>query len=114
MTARPFKTIETRKFHRFRKRFRCFSIPRDFGGAPPNFGRSFGWSSSWDIGRDFGRKIASNVYPLLGISDAIAWHVGPKIYNISTFNAGNHAKIFGANFKIPCFAFERHVTIVHA
>ena len=92
-------SIFGRKFHR--KRFRFFSIPRGFRRAPSNFARSFG--------RNFGWKIASDFFASFGISGAIAWQVGWKIYSIITRNARNHAKVFGSNFKIPCFAFERHV-----
>ena len=80
----------------------------------PNFGRSFGrrlsWNFSWGFGVDFGLKIASDVFPSLGISRAIARSFGWKVYIIITINnAGNHATIFGYNLKTPCFAFEHDV-----
>ena len=86
-----------------------FFIPWDFGRAAPIFGRSSVWIFGSGFDRDFGRKIACNVFPSLGISTAIARHVGWKVYIVITNNAGNHATIFGENLNIPWFGFQRHV-----
>ena len=64
-------------------------------GARQNQNATEGW-----------RKIASDVFSSLGISEVSARHVGWKIYCINTSDAGNHAKIFGSNLSIPCFVFE--------
>ena len=96
-----------RKFHP--KALLIFLNPRGFRKGSSQLRFEFRLEFRLGFGRDFGRKIASDCFASLGILGVIAWHVGWKIYSIITRNAGNHAKVFGSNFKIPCFAFERHV-----
>ena len=70
-----------------------FCMRWDLGRAAPNFG----WSLSWGFDRDLGRRMASDGFPFLGITRAIAWHLGWKVYKMITKNAGNQATILGCN-----------------
>ena len=49
---------------------------------------------------------SENFFRRFSIPRAIAWHLGWKVYNMITKNAGNQATIFWCRSKILCFTFE--------